>query len=131
MLEPPLSSTTWSSCGELPHKTTSLQPQGPSSPHPDVPPCCVSSTCCNRDEDQYLLRHSSPITDREPAGSQQVPGSLPMDDKGELERILAHLEDENRWTALKVGALSQPPGGLQKGDGGADPGCPAGSCRES
>uniref|UniRef100_A0A8C3Q1N3 Dystrophin related protein 2 n=1 Tax=Chrysolophus pictus TaxID=9089 RepID=A0A8C3Q1N3_CHRPC len=48
------------------------------------------------DEDQYLLRHSSPITDREPAGSQQVPGSLPMDDKGELERILAHLEDENR-----------------------------------
>uniref|UniRef100_A0A669PPJ4 Dystrophin related protein 2 n=1 Tax=Phasianus colchicus TaxID=9054 RepID=A0A669PPJ4_PHACC len=53
--------------------------------------------CCGtEDEDQYLLRHSSPITDREPAGSQQVPGSLPMDDKGELERILAHLEDENR-----------------------------------
>uniref|UniRef100_A0A8C0IIH7 Dystrophin related protein 2 n=1 Tax=Bubo bubo TaxID=30461 RepID=A0A8C0IIH7_BUBBB len=26
----------------------------------------------------------------------QVPGSLNMDDKGELERILAHLEDENR-----------------------------------
>ncbi|XP_074691180.1 dystrophin-related protein 2 isoform X1 [Strix aluco] len=48
------------------------------------------------DEDQYLLRHSSPITDREPGGSQQVPGSLNMDDKGELERILAHLEDENR-----------------------------------
>uniref|UniRef100_A0A669PRM6 Dystrophin related protein 2 n=1 Tax=Phasianus colchicus TaxID=9054 RepID=A0A669PRM6_PHACC len=59
-------------------------------------PHFVSSTYCNRDEDQYLLRHSSPITDREPAGSQQVPGSLPMDDKGELERILAHLEDENR-----------------------------------
>ncbi|KFW77107.1 Dystrophin-related protein 2, partial [Manacus vitellinus] len=54
------------------------------------------SPCCNRDEDQYLLRHSSPITDREPGGSQQVPGSLKMDDKGELERILAHLEDENR-----------------------------------
>ncbi|PKU36588.1 dystrophin-related protein 2 [Limosa lapponica baueri] len=50
----------------------------------------------SRDEDQYLLRHSSPITDREPGGSQQVPGSLNMDDKGELERILAHLEDENR-----------------------------------
>ncbi|KFO71964.1 Dystrophin-related protein 2, partial [Cuculus canorus] len=58
-------------------------------------PRCFS-TCCNRDEDQYLLRHSSPITDREPGGSQQVPGSLNMDDKGELERILAHLEDENR-----------------------------------
>nr|XP_009501342.1 PREDICTED: dystrophin-related protein 2 [Phalacrocorax carbo] len=48
------------------------------------------------DEDQYLLRHSSPITDREPGGSQQVPASLHMDDKGELEQILAHLEDENR-----------------------------------
>uniref|UniRef100_A0A803WCK2 Dystrophin related protein 2 n=1 Tax=Ficedula albicollis TaxID=59894 RepID=A0A803WCK2_FICAL len=48
------------------------------------------------DEDQYLLRHSSPITDREPGGSQQAPGSLNMDDKGELERVLAHLEDENR-----------------------------------
>ncbi|KFV73145.1 Dystrophin-related protein 2, partial [Dryobates pubescens] len=48
------------------------------------------------DEDQYLLRHSSPITDREPGGNQQVPGSLNMDDKGDLERILAHLEDENR-----------------------------------
>ncbi|KFV04083.1 Dystrophin-related protein 2, partial [Tauraco erythrolophus] len=54
------------------------------------------STCCNRDEDQYLLRHSSPITDREPGGSQQVPGILNMDDRGELEQILAHLEDENR-----------------------------------
>ncbi|KFQ88439.1 Dystrophin-related protein 2, partial [Phoenicopterus ruber ruber] len=60
-----------------------------------LPSWCFS-TCCNRDEDQYLLRHSSPITDREPGGSQQVPGSLNMDDKGELERILAHLEDENR-----------------------------------
>ncbi|KFU89196.1 Dystrophin-related protein 2, partial [Chaetura pelagica] len=54
------------------------------------------STCCNRDEDQYLLRHSSPITDREPGGSQHFPGSLSTDDKGELEQILAHLEDENR-----------------------------------
>lgn len=54
-----------------------------------------------------MLRHSSPITDREPAGSQPVPGSLPMDDKGELERILAHLEDENRLgtrAALQAGA---------------------------
>uniref|UniRef100_A0A8B9TS97 Dystrophin related protein 2 n=1 Tax=Anas platyrhynchos TaxID=8839 RepID=A0A8B9TS97_ANAPL len=97
-------SETPASSPMLPHADThsriehfaSRYPNGPSSPHPDVPPCCVSSTCCNRDEDQYLLRHSSPITDREPAGSQQVPGSLPMDDKGELERILAHLEDENR-----------------------------------
>ncbi|NXA45794.1 DRP2 protein, partial [Nothocercus julius] len=48
------------------------------------------------DEDQFLLRHSSPITDREPTGGQQVLGSLNTEDKGELERILAHLEDENR-----------------------------------
>ncbi|XP_028570679.1 dystrophin-related protein 2 isoform X3 [Lacerta agilis] len=50
----------------------------------------------NRDEDQYLLRHSSPITDREPVSSQQPQDSTNTDDKGELERILAHLEDENR-----------------------------------
>ncbi|XP_053129862.1 dystrophin-related protein 2 isoform X6 [Hemicordylus capensis] len=48
------------------------------------------------DEDQYLLRHSSPITDREPVCSQQVQDNPDTDDKGELERILVHLEDENR-----------------------------------
>uniref|UniRef100_A0A8D0HIU4 Dystrophin related protein 2 n=1 Tax=Sphenodon punctatus TaxID=8508 RepID=A0A8D0HIU4_SPHPU len=48
------------------------------------------------DEDQYLLRHSSPITDREPVCGQQAQDSLNTEDKGELERILAHLEDENR-----------------------------------
>nr|XP_054362767.1 dystrophin-related protein 2 [Mirounga angustirostris] len=48
------------------------------------------------DEDQYLLRHSSPITDREPAFGQQAPCSMATESKGELEKILAHLEDENR-----------------------------------
>nr|XP_006137502.1 dystrophin-related protein 2 isoform X2 [Pelodiscus sinensis] len=48
------------------------------------------------DEDQYLLRHSSPITDRELGCSPKVGDSLNTEDKGELERILAHLEDENR-----------------------------------
>ncbi|ERE65842.1 dystrophin-related protein 2 [Cricetulus griseus] len=48
------------------------------------------------DEDQYLLRHSSPITDREPAFGQQAPCSMGTESKGELEKILAHLEDENR-----------------------------------
>uniref|UniRef100_A0A8C8SQF1 Dystrophin related protein 2 n=1 Tax=Pelusios castaneus TaxID=367368 RepID=A0A8C8SQF1_9SAUR len=48
------------------------------------------------DEDQYLLRHSSPITDREPVCGPKVEDTLHMEDKGELERILAHLEDENR-----------------------------------
>ncbi|XP_062039777.1 dystrophin-related protein 2 isoform X3 [Lepus europaeus] len=49
-----------------------------------------------RDEDQYLLRHSSPITDREPAFGPQAPCSMATESKGELEKILAHLEDENR-----------------------------------
>ncbi|XP_072482510.1 dystrophin-related protein 2 isoform X2 [Notamacropus eugenii] len=48
------------------------------------------------DEDQYLLRHSSPITDREPNFGQQAHNTMVADDKGELEKILAHLEDENR-----------------------------------
>ncbi|XP_045850422.1 dystrophin-related protein 2 isoform X2 [Meles meles] len=48
------------------------------------------------DEDQYLLRHSSPITDREPGFGQPPPGSMATESKGELEKILAHLEDENR-----------------------------------
>nr|XP_020660367.1 dystrophin-related protein 2 isoform X2 [Pogona vitticeps] len=48
------------------------------------------------DEDQYLLRHSSPITDREPVSAQPAQDGTQTDDKGELERILAHLEDENR-----------------------------------
>uniref|UniRef100_F7CLV2 Dystrophin related protein 2 n=1 Tax=Equus caballus TaxID=9796 RepID=F7CLV2_HORSE len=48
------------------------------------------------DEDQYLLRHSSPITDREPGFGQQAPCSMATESKGELEKILAHLEDENR-----------------------------------
>nr|XP_060612348.1 dystrophin-related protein 2 isoform X4 [Anolis sagrei ordinatus] len=48
------------------------------------------------DEDQYLLRHSSPITDREPVCSQEAQDGTNADDKGELEKILAHLEDENR-----------------------------------
>uniref|UniRef100_A0A8C0GQ96 Dystrophin related protein 2 n=1 Tax=Chelonoidis abingdonii TaxID=106734 RepID=A0A8C0GQ96_CHEAB len=46
--------------------------------------------------DQYLLRHSSPITDRELVRSPKVEDSLNTEDKGELERILAHLEAENR-----------------------------------
>ncbi|ELK05138.1 Dystrophin-related protein 2 [Pteropus alecto] len=48
------------------------------------------------DEDQYLLRHSSPITDREPGFGQLAPCSMATESKGELEKILAHLENENR-----------------------------------
>lgn len=58
------------------------------------PPLLCPLPCS--DEDQYLLRHSSPITDREPAFGQQAPCSMATESKGELEKILAHLEDENR-----------------------------------
>ncbi|XP_075429178.1 LOW QUALITY PROTEIN: dystrophin-related protein 2 [Ascaphus truei] len=43
------------------------------------------------DDDQYLLRHSSPITDRDPTGELN-----PEEEQGELEKILSHLEHENR-----------------------------------
>uniref|UniRef100_A0A803TMT3 Dystrophin related protein 2 n=1 Tax=Anolis carolinensis TaxID=28377 RepID=A0A803TMT3_ANOCA len=66
------------------------------------------------DEDQYLLRHSSPITDREPVCSQEAQDGTSGDDKGELEKILAHLEDENR--VLRSHLLFQPPADA-KGDG--------------
>ncbi|MEE6524475.1 hypothetical protein FKM82_023977, partial [Ascaphus truei] len=42
------------------------------------------------DDDQYLLRHSSPITDRDPTGELN-----PEEEQGELEKILSHLEHEN------------------------------------
>ncbi|XP_053554928.1 dystrophin-related protein 2 isoform X2 [Bombina bombina] len=49
------------------------------------------------DEDQYLLRHSSPITDRDPCNTLQTVGTLNSEEEqGELEKILAHLEHENR-----------------------------------
>ncbi|KAF6090319.1 dystrophin related protein 2 [Phyllostomus discolor] len=48
------------------------------------------------DEDQYLLQHSSPITDREPGFGQQASCNMATESKGKLEKILAHLEDENR-----------------------------------
>ncbi|XP_068104175.1 dystrophin-related protein 2 isoform X2 [Hyperolius riggenbachi] len=44
------------------------------------------------DEDQYILRHSSPITDRDPST-----GTMNLEEEqGELEKIIAHLEYENR-----------------------------------
>ncbi|XP_056395119.1 dystrophin-related protein 2 isoform X2 [Hyla sarda] len=49
------------------------------------------------DDDQYLLRHSSPITDRDPCTTTQtVEGLNPEEEQGELEKILAQLENENR-----------------------------------
>ncbi|KAG8447709.1 hypothetical protein GDO86_014998 [Hymenochirus boettgeri] len=49
------------------------------------------------DEEQYLIHHSSPITDRDPCSTTMIPGNLnPEEEQGELEKILAHLEHENR-----------------------------------
>ncbi|CAI9600338.1 unnamed protein product [Staurois parvus] len=49
------------------------------------------------DEDQYILRHSSPITDRDPCGTSQCTGTMdPKEEEGELEKVIAQLEHENR-----------------------------------
>lgn len=72
---------------------------------------------CDRDEDQYLLRHSSPITDRELVCSPKVEDSLNTEDKGELERILAHLEDENRYVCGQKPWLEGETGVGSKGKG--------------
>ena len=75
---------------------------GAENSHPELFPCSMPgpsflSPHAHRDEDQYLLRHSSPVTDREPAFRQQASHNMATGSKGELEKILAHLEDENRW----------------------------------
>ncbi|KAK6473661.1 dystrophin-related protein 2-like [Huso huso] len=53
------------------------------------------------DEDQYLLRHSSPTLEQDSLTGQQfraghLLGNFNCEDKDELERILARLENENR-----------------------------------
>ncbi|XP_069800114.1 dystrophin-related protein 2 [Dendropsophus ebraccatus] len=84
------------------------------------------------DEDQYLLRHSSPITDRDPCTTQTVEGLNPEEEQGELEKILSQLEHENRilqgelkrlkWQHAEVGEgalfgeVSPDSGGSGSGD---------------
>uniref|UniRef100_A0A674BFK6 Dystrophin related protein 2 n=1 Tax=Salmo trutta TaxID=8032 RepID=A0A674BFK6_SALTR len=60
------------------------------------------------DEDQYLLRHSSPgaLDQDSPSGQQMLLIHLDCQDKNELQRTLARLENENRvlqgeWRRLK------------------------------
>lgn len=58
--------------------------------------CCL---LCGglRDEDQYLLRHSSPALDHDsPCGQHMLLAHLEHQDKEELQRTLARLENENR-----------------------------------
>lgn len=60
------------------------------------------SACCLlcgglRDEDQYLLRHSSPALDPDsPCGQHMLLAHLEHQDKEQLQRTLARLENENR-----------------------------------
>ncbi|CAG5989285.1 unnamed protein product [Menidia menidia] len=51
----------------------------------------------SRDEDQYLLRHSSPALDQDsPCGQHMLLAHLEHQDKEQLQRTLARLENENR-----------------------------------
>ncbi|MEQ2252317.1 hypothetical protein ILYODFUR_020601 [Ilyodon furcidens] len=62
----------------------------------------VCSVCCLlcgglRDEDQYLLRHSSPALDHDsPCGQHMLLAHLEHQDKEQLQCTLARLENENR-----------------------------------
>lgn len=59
---------------------------------------CAVSCGGLRDEDQYLLRHSSPgaLDQDSPSGQQMLLIHLDCQDKNELQRTLARLENENR-----------------------------------
>ncbi|KAG5263587.1 hypothetical protein AALO_G00266440 [Alosa alosa] len=49
------------------------------------------------DEDQYLLRHSSPALEQDsPLGAHLLLANIDCQDKDELQRTLARLENENR-----------------------------------
>ncbi|XP_030620508.1 dystrophin-related protein 2 [Chanos chanos] len=48
------------------------------------------------DEDQYLLRHSSPAMEQDSPTNQQLLAHINCQDKEELQRTLARLENENR-----------------------------------
>lgn len=69
--------------------------------------CAGGSVCCLlcgglRDEDQYLLRHSSPALDHDsPCGQHMLLAHLEHQDKEQLQRTLARLENENRSVARK------------------------------
>lgn len=69
--------------------------------------CAGGSVCCLlcgglRDEDQYLLRHSSPALDHDsPCGQHMLLAHLEHQDKEQLQCTLARLENENRSVARK------------------------------
>lgn len=64
--------------------------------------CAGGLACCLlcgglRDEDQYLLRHSSPALDQDsPCGQHMLLVHLEHQNKEQLQCTLARLENENR-----------------------------------
>ncbi|KAJ8281712.1 hypothetical protein COCON_G00042310 [Conger conger] len=48
------------------------------------------------DEDQYLLRHSSPALEQDSLAGQHILANINCEDKDELQRTLSRLESENR-----------------------------------
>lgn len=70
--------------------------------------CAGGSVCCLlcgglRDEDQYLLRHSSPALDHDsPCGQHMLLAHLEHQDKEQLQCTLARLENENRSVNTSV-----------------------------
>lgn len=73
--------------------------------------CAGGSVCCLlcgglRDEDQYLLRHSSPALDHDsPCGQHMLLAHLEHQDKEQLQCTLARLENENRSVRENVRIL--------------------------
>lgn len=61
--------------------------------------CAVSCTGRLRDEDQYLLRHSSPGLEQDSPHGLLL-AHLDCQDREELQRTLHRLENENRWAHL-------------------------------
>lgn len=68
--------------------------------------CCVAPLMCSvctiscvgglRDEDQYLLRHSSPALEQDSPHGHLL-AHLDCQDREELQHTLQRLENENRW----------------------------------
>lgn len=69
-----------------------------SSPLLEASQCLSPVSKCLSDEDQYLLRRSSPALDQDsPCGQHLLLSHLEQQDKEQLQRTLTHLENENRF----------------------------------
>ncbi|KAG9340150.1 hypothetical protein JZ751_021871, partial [Albula glossodonta] len=83
------STDTPSSSPKLPHADTHSRIE-------DFASSPLSPLLGPRDEEQYLLRHSSPGLELDPQTGQHIFGNINCEDKEELQRMLVRLENENR-----------------------------------